>query len=114
MAQKQMPAMNNGEPVNTIELIPSGVHRYTVVSVADDSTTVSSSPAMLYSVHVNTALSAHACPIADNSTTVFSLAASSAVGTNLSWPKGIPFLTSLVVDPDNAATGSITLVWAPL
>jgi hypothetical protein len=113
MAIVQKPAMSAGALVNTSELIPSGIMRYTVVNVADDSTTVSATPAILYSVHVNTALSAHACPIADNTTTVFSLAASSAVGTNISWPKGIPFNTSLIVDPDNSGTGSITLVWAP-
>lgn len=114
MAHIQSSAVSGGAIVNVVELIPAGVHRYTVVDVADNSTTVSSAPAMLYSVHVNTALSAHALPIQDNTTAVFSLAASSAVGTNLSWPKGIPFLTSLVVDPNDAATGSITLVWAPL
>lgn len=113
MAVVQKPALSGGAVVNTSELIPSGIIRYTVVNVADDSTTVSSAPAILYSVHVNTALSAHACPIADSSTTVLSLAASAAVGTNLSWPNGIPFATSLVVDPDNSGTGSITLVWAP-
>lgn len=113
MALVQRSVISGGALTTASELVPSGIIRYTVVNVADDSTTVSSAPAILYSVHVNTALSAHACPIADNSTTVLSLAASAAVGTNLSWPNGIPFATSLVVDPDNAATGSITLVWAP-
>lgn len=96
--------------------IPVYVERqkqYTVVNVATDSTTVSSTPAMLYSVHVNTALSAHALPIMDGSATVFSFAASAAVGTNLV-TAGIPCLTSLIVDPDNAGTGSVTVVWAPL
>jgi hypothetical protein len=114
MAVKNSVGMSGGAAVNVAELVPAGTHRYTVVDVADNSTTVSSAPAMLYSIHVNTVLSAHALPILDNATTVFSLAASSAVGTNLSWPKGIPFLTSLIVDPNDAATGSVTLVWAPL
>lgn len=113
MAQIQETAVSSGAIVNTVRLVPSGIIRYTVVNVADDSTTVSSSPAILYSIHVNTVLSAHALPVLDASTTVLSLAASSAVGTNLSWPNGIPFTTSLIVDPDNSGTGSVTLVWAP-
>jgi hypothetical protein len=114
MAQIHKPALSNGAVVNAVELIAGSYHRYTVVDVADNSTTISAVPALLYSIHVNTALSAHALPITDSSTTVLSLAASAAVGTNLDWPKGIPFLTSLIVDPNDAATGSITVVWAPL
>jgi hypothetical protein len=87
--------------------------RYTVVDVADNSTTVSAAPAMFYSIHVNTALSAHALPILDGSATIANLAASSGVGTNLV-TTGIPCLTSLIVDPNDAATGSVTVVWAPL
>jgi hypothetical protein len=82
--------------------------------IATDSTTVSSAPAMLYGIFVNTALSAHTCPITDNSTTVLTLAASAAAGTNLWFLDGIPFLTSLIVNPNDAGTGSITVVWAAL
>lgn len=86
---------------------------YTVVNVADDSTTISSGPAIFYSIHVNTALSAQALPVLDGSNTIVSLAASAAVGTNLV-TIGIPCLTSLIVNPNDAATGSVTVVWAPL
>ncbi len=113
MAQVHKPALSAGALVNTVELVAAGVRRYSVVDVADNSTTVSSAPAILYGIHVNTALSAHALPILDGSTTVLSLAASAAVGTNLWFVGGIPFNTSLIVDPNDAATGSVTLVWAP-
>jgi len=114
MAQVQEPVISGGALANAVRLVASGIRRYTVVNVADDSTTVSAAPALLYGIHVNTVLSAAACPIVDGSTTVLSLAASAAVGTNLWFPDGIPFATSLIVDPDNSATGSVTLVWAPL
>lgn len=86
---------------------------YTVVDVANNSTTVSAGPAIFYSIHVNTVLSAHALPVLDGSSTIVSLAASAAVGTNLV-TAGIPCLTSIIVDPNDAATGSVTVVWAPL
>lgn len=86
---------------------------YSVVDVSNDSTTVSSVPAILYGVYVNTALSAHALPITDGSTTVVTIPASSAAGTIITFP-GIRFETSLIVDPNDAATGSITLAYLPL
>lgn len=86
---------------------------YSVVDVSNNSTTVYNGPALLFGIYVNTVLSAHALPIKDGSTTVVSLAASSAVGTNPSFP-GIRFETSLVVDPDDAATGSVTVAYLPL
>jgi hypothetical protein len=113
MAEIHRAAMTSGAQVNTVQLVAGGKHRCTVVNVADDSTTVSSAPALLYGVFVNTALSAHACLIANASTTQITLAASLAAGTNYWWDRGVPFDTSLIVDPDNSGAGSITLVWAP-
>lgn len=86
---------------------------YAVVNVADDSTTVYTGPCLLLGVYVNTALSAHVCPIKDGSTTVVSIAASAAAGTSILYP-GIRFETSLVVDPDNSGTGSITVAYRPI
>lgn len=83
---------------------------YAVVDVGDNTTTVLSGAALLYGVYVNTALSAHALPINDDAVTVLSIAASAAVGTNITLP-GIRFNTSLVVDPNDAATGSVTLAF---
>jgi len=83
---------------------------YAVVSVADNTTTVHDGPAILFGVYVNTVLSAHALPIEDGSTTVVSIAASAAVGTNTTFP-GIRFDTSLIVNPNDAATGSVTVAF---
>jgi len=83
---------------------------YTVVDLSDNVTTVSSVPAILYGVYVNTVLSADACPIEDGTTAVITLVASLAAGSNLQFP-GVRFDTSLVVDPDDAATGNITVIW---
>src|SRR5262245_41707472 len=114
MAEIHEPALSAGALVNTVRLVPKGVRRYSVVDVADNSTTVSSAGVILYGIFVNTALSAHVLPILDGAATVLSLAASAAAGTNLWFDEGIPFPTSLIVDPNDAGTGSITLVWAPL
>lgn len=86
---------------------------YTVVNVADNSTTVYTGPCLLIGIRVETALSAHALPIIDGSTTVYTLAASTGVGT-VSLPGPTRFSTSLIVDPNDAATGSITVVYRPL
>lgn len=86
---------------------------YAVVNVATDSTTVYNGPALLFGVYVNTALSAHVLPIVDGSTTVVSIAASAAAGTNTTFP-GIRFETSLIVDPDNSGTGSVTIAYRPI
>jgi hypothetical protein len=86
---------------------------YAVVDVGDNSTTVYTGPCILYGVYVNTVLSAHALPILDGSTTVMSLAASAAVGTNITLP-GIRLNTSLIVDPNDAATGSVTIAYRPV
>lgn len=86
---------------------------YSVVDVSANSTTVYSGPCLLFGVYVNTVLSAHALPIVDGSTTVVSIVASAAVGTNVTFP-GIRFETSLIVDPNDAATGSVTVAYLPL
>ncbi|MHB1326869.1 MAG: hypothetical protein ACYC2K_01585 [Gemmatimonadales bacterium] len=86
---------------------------YAVVNVADDTTTVYTGPCLLFGVYVNTALSAQALPIQDGSTTVVSIAASAAVGTNITFP-GIKFNTSLVVNPNDAGSGSVTIAYLPI
>jgi hypothetical protein len=83
---------------------------YAVVNVATDSTTVFTGACILYGVYVNTVLSAHVLPILDGATTVVSLPASAAAGSVYTFP-GIRFATSLIVDPDNSATGSITVAF---
>lgn len=84
--------------------------RTSVVNVADNSTTVVDGRCFLYGVYVNTALSAHALPINNDTTTLVTIPASAAAGAHYSFP-GILFDTSLVVDPNDAATGNITLAY---
>lgn len=83
----------------------------TVVDLSVDSTTVSSAPAILVGVYVNTALSAHACSLESNGAALITLVASLAAGQNLQFWEGVIFPSTLVVNPDNAATGSITVFW---
>jgi hypothetical protein len=83
---------------------------YAVVNVADNSTTVFTGPCILFGIYVNTVLSAHVLPIQDGTTTVVSVVASAAAGTSILYP-GIRFDTSLVVNPDDSATGSVTIAY---
>ena len=64
----------------------------------------------MYGVYVNTALSAHALPIKDDTTTIVTVPASAAAGSMYNFP-GILFSTSLIVDPNDAATGNVTVAW---
>ena len=83
---------------------------YSIVDASDNTTTVYSGNCMLYGVYINTVLSAHAVLIKDGTTTVVSIPASAAVGEYIPFP-GIRFDTSLIVDPDDSATGSITVAY---
>jgi len=86
---------------------------YKVVDVADNDTQVTANPAFLYGVYVNTVLSAHVVPIKDGGTTgttVVSLPASAAAGSTYDFP-GIYFKTDIHVDPNDLATGSITVAY---
>lgn len=84
-----------------------------VVNVEDNSTTVYAGKCYLFGVYVNTALSDHALEIKNGTTTLVTIPAEAAAGSHFSFP-GILFDTSLIVDPDNSATGSITVAYAPV
>lgn len=86
----------------------------TVVDTSTDSTIVTDAPAVLLGIYVNTALSAHTVVIKDNTTAKFTLPASLAAGTNITFPHPVAFATSLVVDPDDSSTGNITVLWRAL
>jgi len=83
------------------------------VNVADDSTTVSAVPALLNAIFINTALSAQPLLIKDGTTTVYTIPASAAAGTRFVFGP-TRFNTSLIVDPDNSGSGSITVEYADL
>lgn len=86
---------------------------YSVVDVSADSTTVYTGPCIYYGATVTTALSAHALPIQDGTAEIDAFAASAAVGTS-HIHTGVRCNTSLVVDPNDAATGSITVYYRPV
>lgn len=85
---------------------------YSVVNVADNSTQVYAGKCKLWGVVVNTALSAHTLPIEDNGTTVITIAASAAAGTLIDC-HGVTFATELTVNPNDAATGNVTVIYEP-
>jgi hypothetical protein len=91
---------------------------YTLVDLVDNSTVVSATPAIIGTIWVNTVLSAQACPIKNGAVTVYSLPASAPVttteATSFKFLRGTRFDTSLIVDPDDAATGTIVVQWRPL
>lgn len=87
--------------------------RWTTVDTSDNSTTIYEGRCKVFGVYVNTVLSAATVVIQDNATAVITLPASLAAGSNLQFPGPI-FATSLVVNPDDASTGNITVFWAPL
>ena len=87
------------------------------VDLADDTTTVHTGAGRLLGWIINTIFSGHVLMNKDDTTVIFTLPATSAV-TGIYQPigpngEGIEFLTSLVVDPDDSASGDITLVYQP-
>ena len=84
-----------------------------VVNLATDSTTVSTIPVIVKGVYVNTVLSAHACNINNGTSTIFILKASLAAGSVIDFAgeEGVLFDTNLIIDPDNSATGNITILY---
>lgn len=87
---------------------------YAVVNVADNSTTIYTGPCIYYGCVVTTVLSAHALPILDGANTIDSFAASAAVGTYHPFNHGVRCATSLIVDPNDAATGNVTVFYRPI
>lgn len=87
---------------------------YAVVDVANNSTTVYTGACIYYGCVVTTVLSAHALPILDGSNTIDSFAASSAVGTYHGFNHGVKCATGIVVDPNDAATGNVTVFYRPI
>lgn len=87
----------------------------TVVDLSTDSTTITSSPAIIRGVSIQTAISAQAVPIKNGAagTTTFTIPASAAGG---GWYEfaGTRFESGITVDPNDSATGTITVIWRPL
>lgn len=84
----------------------------TVVTLAGSNVNVTTAPARLGGVYVNVALSAHAIDLKSGATTLFTIPASAAAGTF--YPiTGATFPSSLIVAPNAAGTGSISVLWDP-
>ena len=84
-----------------------------VADLSTDSTTLSTTAVEVRGYYVNTALSAHACNISNGSTVIFIIPASTAAGTLVEFTgiEGVLFDDNLIVDPDNSATGNITVMY---
>ena len=92
------------------ELSTAAEWNATVVDLSDDSTTVYTGSCLFRGASVHTVLSGQVCPIQDNATVIAAFPATAAVGSEIKgWDQRI--LTSLIVNPDDAATGMITVVW---
>jgi len=87
---------------------------YLAVDVANNSTTVYTGKCLYFGACVTTALSAHALPVMDGANTIDSYAASAAVGTSHIFLHGVRCETGIVVDPNDAATGNITVFYRPI
>lgn len=88
--------------------------KYLSVDLSTNSTTVWPGPCRIGKIYVDTVLSAHACPIKDGTTTIGSLVASLAVGSQINVFEDTVCDTSLVIDPDDSGTGVILVQYAPL
>ena len=88
--------------------------RYSTQDTSDNSTTVETVPVLLKGFYVNTTLSAHTVVLKDDTAAVITIPASTAAGTKVLFDEGIRFETSLVIDPDDSSTGSVTLIYDPL
>lgn len=98
------------------QVTQAATHIPSVQDLSNNDTEIYGYPVQLVGVHVHTALSAHACPIKDGGTTgaeLFNIPASTAAGTWLE-AGNMRFSTSLHIDPDDSATGQVTVVYTPI
>jgi len=84
-----------------------------VIDLTTNITTVSSTPVNVKGVYINTALSAQVCDIKNGSTVILKIPASTVAGTVIDFAgeRGVLFDTNLIVDPDDAATGNLTIFY---
>lgn len=89
---------------------------YAIIDLSTDAgTTVCGNPCVLTGIYVDVAMSAHTCPVLNDTTTVFSIPASSAAGYSLPLPDGgVTFPTNLIVNSNDAATGTIVVFFREL
>lgn len=76
-------------------------------------TTILGVPALVNAVYINTALSAHTVVLKDGSSSVYTIPANATAGNKYGFGP-TRFETSLVIDPDDASTGSVTIEYRDL
>ena len=83
------------------------------IDLSDNISTVSPTSVIVRGYYVNTTISAHVTNIDDGATTIFKIPASLAAGTVVEFAsdEGVIFATSLIIDPDDSATGNITILY---
>lgn len=84
------------------------------VDLANDVTTITHVPCLVKGLYVTAAMSAHDCAIKNGTETLITMPASSPVGASLDDDDGIRFNTNVIVQPDAAATGTVTLMYRVL
>lgn len=79
------------------------------VDLSTNSTVIETVPCLVQGAYINVATSAQACPIKDGTTgQLFNIPASASAGNTYGFGPA-RFEENLTVDPDDAATGSITV-----
>ena len=84
------------------------------VDTSADVTTIINVPALVKGVYINTALSAHTVVIKDGTTgDDLTIPANAAAGNYYDW-EATRFEESLIVDPNDSSTGSLTVFYTDL
>jgi hypothetical protein len=88
--------------------------KYAKVDLDNDITTISANPVLFKGYYVHTALSAQVCPIEDGTEGIFEIPASKAADSLFQLDEPLRFETSLIIDPDNSATGKVVVFYRDL
>lgn len=84
-----------------------------VIDLTVNRITVSTVPVIVKGLYINTTLSAHVCNINNGSETILKVPASYTAGTVIDFAgdEGLLFSTNLIIDPDDSASGSLTIFY---
>jgi len=85
----------------------------TKVDLAVNTTTIVPTPSIIKGIYINTTMSAHTCSLNNGSNTLLIIPASLVAGTVIDFAGsfGVLFDVNLIVDPDDSATGSLTIFY---
>ena len=88
--------------------------KHASVDLGANITTIEAVPCLFKGYAVTSVTSAHVCLIQDSTTPIVAIPASSAAGAKDLFDEGVRFETSLIVDPDDAATGTVSIFYVRL